>query len=634
MVGQPGLIACVGRFAGLLLVIFGVHFPAWSAPDRHQPANVLVIYSNGRLLPANVEADRGLREGLAAAVGPAANVFDEFLDVPRFGGAEFVETMSAFLRGKYATRAPDVIVAAGPDALTFCLQTRSRLFPGVPIVYLYVAEDKLAALGPLPADVSGIPIIYDFVRTIEQALAWHPKARHLVVVTGTSPQDHEWETQLRREVPRLKGRVQPEFLSGLPTAALKQRLAQLGDDSVVLAAGYFRDGDGRDFAPREAVLGLAAVSGAPIYGMLNPFIGTGVVGGYMLDFRALGSLAAQMVTDHLYGTRRAQPPAARPMPNALNVGWRQVRCWALDERAIPDNAVVHYREPSLWDAHRSEVLLALAVVLVQAGLIAGLVVERRRRKLAVHAEQKQRAELLHASRVAMVGELTGAIAHEINQPLGAILSNAEAAEMMLASGTQRPDELRQILADIRRDDLRAGEVIRRLRGLLARHQVEHQCFDLNEAVADVEPILRAEARRRAATLEFHRAPAALMMQGDRVQIQQVLINLVLNALDAVADLPEGRRWVGVSVFQNPAHVGLAVQDRGHGIPPEALPVLFDSFFSTKATGMGLGLSIVRTLVEAHGGRVTAGNPIDGGALFRVEFPRAEPGAQTAPTVDA
>jgi signal transduction histidine kinase len=605
-----------------------------AAMADHKAANVLVIYSNGRLLPANVEADRGLREGLAGRAGPAANVFDEFLDVPRFGGTEFVETMSAFLRGKYASRPPHVIVAAGPDALAFCLQTRSRLFSGIPIVYLYVSENNLAALGPLPADVSGIPIVYDFSRTIEQALTWHPKARHLVVVTGTSPQDREWEAQLRREVPRLEGRVRPEFLSGLPTTALKQRLAQLKDDSVVLAAGYFRDGDGRDFTPRDAVLGLAAVSGAPIYGVLNPFIGTGVVGGYMLDFRALGRQAAQAVNDHLHGTRLAQAPTARAMPNVLNVDWRQVQRWGIDERAIPDTAVVHFREPGLWDAHRSEVLFALAVVLVQAGLIAGLIAERRRRKLAVQAEQRQRAELLHASRVAMVGELTGAIAHEINQPLGAILSNAEAAEMMLASGMQRPDELRQILADIRRDDLRAGEVIRRLRGLLARHQVEHQCFDLNEAVADVEPILRAEARRRAATLEFQRVPAALLMQGDRVQIQQVLINLVLNALDAVAELPEGRRWIGVSVFQDPGHVGLAVQDRGIGIAPEALPVLFDSFFTTKATGMGLGLSIVRTLVDAHGGRVTASNPMDGGALFRVEFPRAEPGVQPAPTVDA
>jgi signal transduction histidine kinase len=583
-----------------------------AAMADHKAANVLVIYSNGRLLPANVEGDRGLREALSGGAGPAVNVFDEFLDVPRFSGAAFQASMSTYLREKYAAQRPSVIVAGGPEALTFCLANRTELFPGVPIVHMAVSDVFLSKLGRLPADVQGVPIVYEFARTIEQALAWHPQARHLVLVTGTSPQDREWEAQLRREVPRFTARVHPEFLAGLTTPALQQRLAQLKDDTVVFAAGYFRDGDGREFTPRDAVQGMTAVSGAPVYAAFNTFIGTGVVGGYMLDYRGTGRQAALAVNDHLHGTRLAQAPAARAMPNALSVDWRQVRRWAIDERAIPDNAVVHYREPSLWDAHRSEVLLALAVVLVQAGLIAGLVVERRRRKLAVHAEQKQRAELLHASRVAMVGELTGAIAHEINQPLGAILSNAEAAEMMLASGTQRPDELRQILADIRRDDLRAGEVIRRLRGLLARHQVEHQCFDLNEAVADVEPILRAEARRRAATLEFQRAPTALMMQGDRVQIQQVLINLVLNALDAVAELPEGRRWVGVSVFQDPAHVGLTVQDRGHGIAPEALPVLFDSFFSTKATGMGLGLSIVRTLVEAHGGRVTASNPIDGG----------------------
>ncbi|MBK6556520.1 MAG: GHKL domain-containing protein [Comamonadaceae bacterium] len=620
------LRSAAGRILCLCCLAHAFALAPLAAMADHKAANVLVIYSNGRLLPANVEADRGLREGLAAAAGPAANVFDEFLDVPRFGGAEFVETMSAFLRGKYATRAPDVIVAAGPDALAFCLQTRSRLFPGIPIVYLYVSQDNLAALGPLPVDVSGFPIVYDFARTIEQALAWHPKARHLVVVTGTSPQDREWEAQLRREVPRLEGRVRPEFLSGLPTPALKQRLAQLKDDTVVLVAGYFRDGDGRDFAPREAVLRLVAVSGAPIYGVLNPSIGTGVVGGYMLDFRALGRLTAQAVNDHLHGTHLAQVPAASAMPNTLNVDWRQVRRWGIDERAIPDTAVVHFREPGLWEAHRLEVLLAVGVVLLQTGLIAGLIVERRRRKLAVQAEQKQRFELVHASRVAVVGELTGAIAHEINQPLGAILSNAEAAEMILATGAQRPTELHQILADIRRDDLRASEVIRRLRALLEKHQVEHKRFDLNEAVGDVESILRAEARRRGAVLEILLPVPAVTMVGDRIQIQQVLINLVLNALEAVAELPEPRRRVSVEVEKTAGRVTLLVRDRGTGIAPDQMPRLFDSFFSTKSTGMGLGLSIVRTLVEAHGGRVTAENGVDGGAVFRVEWPAA--GAKT------
>jgi signal transduction histidine kinase len=583
--------------------------------------NVLVIYSNGRLLPANVEADRGLREGLNGGAGRVANVFDEFLDVPRFSGAEFVETMSAFLRGKYASRAPDVIVAAGPDALAFCLQTRSRLFAGIPIVHLAVSEGILATLGPLPADVSGIPTVYDFARTIEQALAWHPKARHLVLVTGTAPQDHEWETQLRQEVPRFIGRVRPEFLAGLPTPALKQRLSQLRDDSIVLAAGYFRDGDGRHFTPRESVLAMTGVSGAPVYGVLNPFIGTGVVGGYMLDYRAMGRQAALAVNDQLQGVRHAQTPVP-VMSNSLNVDWRQVRRWGIDPSAIPPGTVVHFREPSLWEAHHREVLIALAVVLVQAGLIAGLVIERRRRKLAVQAEQKQRFELVHASRVAVVGELTGAIAHEINQPLGAILSNAEAAEMILASGAQRPDELRQILADIRRDDLRASEVIRRLRALLAKHEVERQRFDLNEAVGDVVSILRAEARRRGATLEILLPVPAVTMVGDRIQIQQVLINLVLNALEAVAELPESRRRVSVGVEKTAGRVTLVVRDRGAGITPEQMPRLFDSFFSTKSTGMGLGLSIVRTLVEAHGGRVTAENGVDGGAVFRVELPAA------------
>jgi signal transduction histidine kinase len=183
--------------------------------------------------------------------------------------------------------------------------------------------------------------------------------------------------------------------------------------------------------------------------------------------------------------------------------------------------------------------------------------------------------------------------------------------------------LRQILADIRRDDLRASEVIRRLRALLAKHQVEHQRFDLNEAVGDVESILRAEARRRGCrTLEIPASLPAVTMVGDRIQIQQVLINLVLNALEAVAELPEPRRRVSVEVEKTAGRVTLLVRDRGTGIAPDQMPRLFDSFFSTKSTGMGLGLSIVRTLVEAHGGRVTAENGVDGGAVFRVEWPAA------------
>jgi signal transduction histidine kinase len=172
-------------------------------------------------------------------------------------------------------------------------------------------------------------------------------------------------------------------------------------------------------------------------------------------------------------------------------------------------------------------------------------------------------------------------------------------------------------------------VIRRLRALLAKQEVERQPFELNEAVREVEALLSGEAQRRRVTIDIRRAETDVTMVGDRIQIQQVLINLILNAMDAVADVPENRRTVVVSVENGAGGIDIAVRDRGHGIAPEHLPKLFDSFFSTKRKGMGLGLSIARTLVESHGGRIWAENGPGKGAVVYVKLPAAGATSKTS-----
>ena len=187
---------------------------------------------------------------------------------------------------------------------------------------------------------------------------------------------------------------------------------------------------------------------------------------------------------------------AEIVPTKLNVDWRQVRRWQIDEKLIPADAVVHFREPTFWSAYRNAALITAAIILIQAALIATLLIERRRRRNAESAVQKQRTELAHASRLAVAGELTASIAHEINQPLGAIQTSADAADLILQSGGDRREDLVRIVTRIRRDNLRASDVIRRLRALLAKQEPERQQVDLNAALGEVATLLRAEARQR------------------------------------------------------------------------------------------------------------------------------------------
>jgi C4-dicarboxylate-specific signal transduction histidine kinase len=227
-----------------------------------------------------------------------------------------------------------------------------------------------------------------------------------------------------------------------------------------------------------------------------------------------------------------------------------------------------------------------------------------------------------SGRVAVMGELA-CPGHELNQPLSAILRNAEAAEVFLQDASPDLEKLRAILRTC--GDQRAGAVIDRMRELLKHREFQSTSLDLNALVAEVASLVRLDAQTRQVVLVVEPGTAPPPVLGDRIQLQQVLLNLFLNAMDAMADCPLAAKRLVVRVNAVDGDVEVAVRDSGHGISAESLKRIFEPFFTTKANGLGIGLAISRTITTAHGGRILAENNADGGATFRLRLPAAKEG---------
>ncbi|HEY8252285.1 MAG TPA: MASE1 domain-containing protein [Burkholderiales bacterium] len=259
-------------------------------------------------------------------------------------------------------------------------------------------------------------------------------------------------------------------------------------------------------------------------------------------------------------------------------------------------------------------LIAASVPLL---LLAVALEERSRAEREAH---EQRLQLTHLSRVAMLGEMSGGLAHELNQPLTAILSNAQAAEHLIANKTIDNNELREILRDIIAANQRASEVIRRLRALFKRGETYRERLDANELVRETLSLAQGDLATRSIAPVLKLAPGTLAIHGDRIQLEQVMLNLILNGAEAMAGHTAAERTITVRSAGNDSWVYVSFADRGPGFAPELIEKLFEPFYTTKPQGLGLGLSISRSIVLAHGGRLWGASHAAHGASFHIALP--------------
>ena len=569
------------------------------------------------MLPANAALDSAMRKALAEPGRHPVDTFSESLDVMRFPQAQLEDEIVALLAKKYATMHVDAVVAAGPAALDFAEKHRSELWPDARILFQLIPLEKLRNR-PLSPTTTGIPVQYDLAGTVELAIALRPTTRRLIVIYGSGDFDRAAAHIARTQLERFSQRLNTEYWTDASIDEFLRRIRQLDRNDAVLYLSIARDADGRTFTPQRVVEQLASVSPAPIYGPAETFIGHGTVAGVVYSYEARGKRMADLVQEAL-----SAPAASIPlvtMASSCMADATRLERFGMAESNLPPGCDVRFASPSAWQRYRWQIVAGLAVIGLQAVTIAALVLQHRRRRRAELDTQTARAGLAHAARLASMGEITASIAHEIKQPLSAILAHADTAELLLDADTPPLGEIQRIFEEIRRDDLRASDVITRLRELLGKHTIERRPLDLNEAIGDALRVVDAEAQRRGVTIATEFASELPPIIGDRVHLQQVVLNLVLNAMDAVAGVAEGARRISVGTAMLSNGVEITVADNGSGIDPAIASRLFESFATTKTRGLGLGLSIARTIVEAHGGTIEVVAGIECGTLFRVVLP--------------
>lgn len=383
---------------------------------------------------------------------------------------------------------------------------------------------------------------------------------------------------------------------------------------AVDAAGVVHEGN-------TALERLHAVANAPIFSYDESFFGSEIVGGPLLSVFESGRQAAAVAIRILGGEKASDIKVPLIRFTTPKFDWREMQRWGISESRLSPASEILFREPTAWEKYRWQIVLIAIAMLFQTALIVGLLNERQRRRTAEVDSRKRMAELAHLNRQTTAGELSASIAHELNQPLGAILSNTETLEMVLDPSTPKMEEIKSILADIKRADQRATEVIQRLRRLLTKARVEAINVDLNEIVSEVIGILAAQAAAQKVTIDTVLTPDPLIVKGDRVQLEQVILNLVANAIDALRETRGDNRRITVRThLLDKDTAELSVSDTGPGIQSDVLEQIFEPFYTTKESGMGMGLAIASTIVEAHGGRLWAENQTGGGAIFRLALP--------------
>lgn len=606
--------------AGVLVLLLGAFTSSAAADSRR----VLLLHSFGRDFAPFSQISSLFREQLTRTSPEPVDLYEASVETARFGDPKDDKALIEYLRVLFADRKLDLIVTMGGPAARFVQRFRHQLFVGTPMLITAVERGNIDPAS-LEATDAVVAFALDHAAILRDILRILPETTDVVVIHGNSPFERIRAAQTGRGFETFGNRVRFTWLNELPFDDIRAKIAKLPAHSIIYFGLFAVDANGVPRSGDRALQLLHAQTSAPIFSYIDTYMGRGIVGGPLLSQVSITREAVDAALRILTGQRPVAGNFAVLGPESPVYDWRELRRWNIAESSLPAGSTVMFREPTLWQQYQWQISAIAAVLLVQAFIITLLLIERQRRERAERESRTRLLQVAHLNRTAAAGALSASIAHELNQPLGAIHSYADAAEKYLSANPPKLDRALAMLTSIRQDDERAAGILANIRGLLKqRSEMVLKDIDLNEAISSILDTLEVEASKRSVLLVPMLAKEALSVRADKVHLQQVVLNLALNSLDAIRESGATRAILKIDCAAlDDRNAEVSVSDTGPGIPKDKLQAIFEAFYTTKDSGTGLGLSIARTIIETYGGRIWAENLSGGGAVFRFTLPLAK-----------
>jgi signal transduction histidine kinase len=588
------------------------------AAPQSLPRSVLLLDQYAGSLPWVGLRNAAFRTRLNAGREVPISIYEEYLDFNRFAAPAYKESLKALFRGKYRDKPIGVIVAFGPLALEYGADIRDSLWPTRSVVFGEIAERAITRPN-LPANTTGTTINITFSEMVLAARALMPDLKRIALV-GDLLENLPAYRHFKEEMPAVARDLELIDLTGLAMADLQKHVARLPGQTVIAYTTINLDAAGVSYVPAEALSLVAEAANGPVVISTETFLGRGAVGGYLLTPGAVGQDAAGLALRVLGGEHASSIGVSANSVNRPIFDWRQLQRWGIPESVLPVGSEVRYRELSVSEQYWWQIALVIAALCIQSALIIGLVYEHRRRRNAEAASLVAVAKLADMNRVATAGELSASIAHEVSQPLTAMLSSANAALRWLARSTPDIEQARAALTRIVGSGQRAAEVIGSIRTMFKNEKQERTPVDLNALIQEVLRASLGELKVQGISVQTRLTQPLPLVLGHGGQLQQVVLNLVKNAAEAMRSVSDRPRVLTVTSQMLDGGVLMSVEDAGTGIDQNDMDRIFESFFTTKSQGMGMGLSICRSIIQAHGGRIWASTGSNHGAVFNFEVP--------------